>query len=310
MLLKCCTQYVSKFEKPSGGHKTGKGQSSSQFPRRAVALIPQVSEVVLKILQARLQHCMSWGLPDIQAGVRKGRGTSDQISHWIMEKAREFQKNIYLCFIDYAKAFDCVDHKKLRKTLKEMGIPDHLTCLLRNLYAGQEATVRTLYGTTDSFRIEKGVCQGCSLSLCFFNLNAEHITWSARLDELQAGIKTARRNINNLRYANDTTLTAENEDELKTLLMKVKEESEKANLKFSIKKLKIMASGPITSWQIEGEKVEAVTDFFFLGSKIIVDGDCSHEIRRRLLLARKAMTNVDSVLKTKISHFADKGPYS
>ena len=167
-----------------------------------------------------------------------------------MEKAREFQKNSYFCFIDYAKAFDCVDHNKLRKILKEMGIPDHLTCLLRNLYAGQEATVRTGHGTTDWFQIGKGVCQGCILSPCLFNFYAEYIMRNTGLEESQAGIKISRRNTNNLRYADDTTLMAESEEKLKSLLMKVKEESEKVGLKLNIQKMKIMASGPITSWQI------------------------------------------------------------
>ena len=147
--------------------------------------------------------------------------------HWIIEKAREFQKNIYFSFIDYAKTFNCVDHNKLWKILKEMGIPDHLTCPLRNLYAGQEATVRTGHGTTDWFQIEKGVRQGCMLLPCLFNLYAEHIIRNAGLEEAQAGIKIPRRNINNLTYADDTTLMAESEEELKSLLMKVKEESEK-----------------------------------------------------------------------------------
>ena len=151
--------------------------------------------------------------------------------HCIMEKGREFQKNIYFCFIDYAKAFDCVDQNKLWKILKEMGIPDHLTCLLRNLYAGQEATVTTGHGTTDWFQIGKGVCQGCILSPCLFNLYAEYIMRNPGLEKTQAGIKIARRNINNLRYADDTTLKAESEEELKSLLMKVKEESEKSWLK-------------------------------------------------------------------------------
>ena len=148
-----------------------------------------------------------------------------------MEKARELQKNINFCFIDYAKTFDCVDHKKLWKILKEMGIPDHLTCLLRNLYAGQEATVRTGHGTTDWFQIGKRVPQGCILSLCLFNLYAEYIMWNAGLDKAQAGIKIARRNINNLRYEDDTTHMAESKKELKSLLIKVKEESEKSWLK-------------------------------------------------------------------------------
>ena len=153
---------------------------------------------------------------------------------WIIEKAREFQKNIYFCFIDYAKAFDCVDHDKLYKILKEMGIPDHLTCLLRNLYAGQEATVTTGHGTAEWFQIGKGVHQGCMLSPCLFNFYAEYIMRNAGQEEAQAGIKIAGRNINNLRYADDTTLMAENEEELKSLLMK--EESEKVGLKFNVQK--------------------------------------------------------------------------
>ena len=193
------------------------------------------------------------------------------------KKQLSSRKNIYFCFFDYAKAFDCVDHNKLGKILKEMGIPDHLTCLLRNLYAGQEARVRTGHGTTDWFPIGKGVCQGCILSLCLFNFYAQYIKRNAGLEEAQAGIKIVKRNINNLRYANDTTLMAESEKELKSLLMKVKEESEKVGLKFNIQKTKIMESGPITSWQIDGE---TVADFISLGSKITTDGDCSHEIKR------------------------------
>ena len=179
--------------------------------------------------------------------------------------------------------FDCVDHNKLWKILKEMGIPDHLTCFLRNLYAGEEATVRTGHGTTDWFQIGKGVPL---LSSCLFNFYAEYIMRNAGLKETQAGIKTARRNINNLRYADDTTLTAESEEEHKSLLMKVREESEKVGLKLNIQKTKIMASGPITSWEIDGETVETVAGFIFLGSKITADGDCSHEIKKRLLLGK------------------------
>ena len=162
---------------------------------------------------------MNHELPDVQAGFRKGRGTRNQIANicWIIEEAKEFQKNIYFCFIDYAKAFDYVDHNKLWKILKEMGIPDHLTCLLRNLYAGQEATVRTGLGTTDWFQIGKGICQGCTLSPCLFNLYTEYIMRSAGLEKSQAGIKMARRNTNNLRYVDDTTLIAESEEELKSL---------------------------------------------------------------------------------------------
>ena len=220
---------------------------------------------MLKILQARLQQYVNCELPYVQAGFRKGRGTRDQIANirWVIKKAREFQKNIYFCFIDYAKAFDSVGHNKLWKILKEMGIPDHLTCLLRNLYAGQEATVRTGHGTTDWFPVGKGVCQGCILLPCLFNLYAEYIMRNAGLDEAQAGIKISGRNINNLRYADDTTLMAESEEKLKSLLMKVKEESENVGLKLNIQKTKIMTPGPTTSWQIDGETMETVSSKIF-----------------------------------------------
>src|SRR5574337_135115 len=183
------------------------------------------------------------------------------------------------------------------KILKEMGIPDHLTCLFRNLYAGQQATVRTGHGTTDWFQIAKGVRQGCILSPYLFNFYAEYIMRNAGLEEAQTGIKIAGRNISNLRYADDTTLMAENEEELKCLLMKLKEE--RAGLKLNIQKRKITASGPTTSWQIDGETVETVTDFIFGGSKITTDGDCSHEIKRCLLLGRKVMTDLDSIFKSR-----------
>ena len=191
---------------------------------------------MLTILQTRLQQYMNHELPDVQAGFRKGRGTKDQIADfcWISEKAREFQKNIYFCFTDYIKGFHCVDHHKLWKIRKEMGVLDHLTCLSRNLHAGQEAIVRTGHRTADQFQIGKGVRQDCILSPCLFNLYADYIMRNAGLDEVQAGIKIARRNISNLKYAGDTTLMAEREKELKSLLMKVKEESEKVGLKLNI----------------------------------------------------------------------------
>ena len=180
-----------------------------------------------------------------------------------------------------------------------MGIPDHLTFLLRSLYASQEAIVRTVRGTTYWFQIGNGVHQGCILLPCLFNLYVEYIMRNAGLEEAQAGIKIAGRNINNLRYADDTTLMAESEKELKSLLMKVKEESEKIGLKLNIQKTKVMASGPINSWKIDGETMETVTDFIFLDSKIIADGDCNHEIKRCLLLGRKVMTKLDSILKSR-----------
>ena len=216
---------------------------------------------MLRIVQAKLQQYVNQELPDVQGGFRKGRGTRDQIAIcWITEKAREFQKNIYFCFIDYAKAFDCVDHNKL-EILREMGIPDHLTCLLRNLYAGQEATVRTGHGTKDLFQIGKGVHQGCILSLCLFNFYAEYIMRNAGLDEAQAGIKIVRRNFNNLRYADDTILKAEIVEELKSLLRRVKQAREKADLKPNIQT--------------------------FLGSKMTADGDCSRKLKDSCSLEEK-----------------------
>ena len=202
---------------------------------------------MLKILHAWPQYYVNQELPDVWAGFRKGRETRDQIANirWIIEKAREFQENVYLCFIDNTKDFHCVDYNKLWKVLKEMGMPDHLTCLLRNLCMGQEATVRTLYGKTDWFKIEKGAQQGWLPSTCLFNLHAEHIMRNAGLHELQAGIKIGRKNINSLRYTDDTTLMAESKEELKSLLRIVKEESERAGLKLGIKNTKIVASSPI-----------------------------------------------------------------
>ena len=221
---------------------------------------------------------MNQELPDVHAGFSLNN------IHWVIEKAREFQKNI--CFIDYAKAFDCGDHNKLENSSGH-GNTRILICLLRNLYAGQEATVRIGYETVDWFKIGKGVQHSSILSSCLFNFYAKYTMQNARLDEAQAEIRIARRNINNLRYADNTTLMAESKEKPKNLLMRMKEESEKAGLKLSIQKTKIMASGPITSWQIEGEKVETVANFIFLGSKIIVDWDCRHKIKRCLLLEEK-----------------------
>ena len=197
------------------------------------------------------------------------------------------------------EAFDCVDHNKQWKILNKVGIPDHRTFLLRNLYAGQEATIRTRHRTRNWFQIGKGVHQGYMLSPCLFNFYTEYTMRKAGLDESQTRIKISGRNINNLRHADDTTLMAESEEELKSLLMQVKEESEKVGLKLNIQKTRIMASGSITSWQIDGKTMETVRDFIYLGSKVTADCDCSHEIKRHLLLGRKAMTNLSSILKSR-----------
>ena len=203
---------------------------------------------MLQILQDRLQQYVNCELPDVKAGFIKGRGTRDQIAniHWIIKKAREFQKNIYFCFIDYAKAFDCVDHNKLWKILKKMGIPDHLPASWE-ICMQVKKQLELYIEQPNSVQIGKGVGQCCIMSPCLFNLYAEDIIQNARLDEAQAGIKISGRNINNLKYAGDITLMAESEEELKSLLMKVKEESENVSLKLTIHKIKIMASSPITS---------------------------------------------------------------
>ena len=230
MLFKFCTQYAANLENSAIATRDWKGSDFILIPKKSnakecsnfcmTALISNAHKVMFKILQARFQQYVNLELPDVQTGFGKGRGTRDQIANicWIMEKARKFQKNA--CFIDYAKAFDCVYHNQLWKILQEMGIPYHLTCLLRNLYAGQEATVRTGHRTTDWIQIGKGVCQGCILSPCLFNLYAEYIMRNCGMDETQARIMIARRNINNFRYADDTIVMTESK-ELKNLLMKV-----------------------------------------------------------------------------------------
>ena len=223
-----------------------------------VAPISHASKVMLKILQVRLQQYVKHELPDVQVRFRKGRDQT-ATSVRLLKKQEIPRKTSTSALLNTPKP--------LWKILQEMGIPDHLTCLLRNLYAGQEATARIEHGTTDWFQIGKGVHQGCILSPCLFNFYAENIMRNAGLEEAQAGIKIAGRNINNLRYADDTTLMAESEEELKSLLMKVKEESEKVDLKCNIQKAKIMASSPITSWEIDGETVETVADFIFWATK-------------------------------------------
>ena len=246
---------------------------------------------MLKILQARTLQNMNHELPAVQAGFLKRRGTRVQIANicWIIEKAREFQKNSCFCFTENAKAFDCVDQKKLCKIHQGMGISDDLNYLLRYLHAGQEATVTTGHGRRDWLQSRKGVCQGGILWPCLLNLCAGYIMRNAGLDEAQVGSKIARRNISNVWCADDTTLMAESEEEQKGFLMTVKEESEMFGLKLNIQKTKIMASILITLWQTDGE---TVTDFVLWGSKITADGECSHEVKRCLLLWRKHMTNL------------------
>ena len=253
---------------------------------------------------------MNQELPDVQTGFTKSRRTSNQIANifWIIEKAREFQKNIYFCFNDYAKVFDCVDHNKQWKILQEMEIPDHFTCLWETCKQVKKQHLEPDM-EQQTVKIGKGVHQGYILSSCLFNLYAEYIMWNARLDETQAGIKIARRNINSFRYSDDTNLMVKTEEELKSLLMKVKEESEKAGWKLNSQKTKIMASSPIISWQIDGETVETVANFIFEAPKslqmVIV------AMKWKILSPWKnSYEKPRQCIRKQRHYFADKGPSS
>ena len=237
----------------------------------------------------------------------KSRGQISN-SHQIIEKAREFQKNIYFCFIDYTKTFDCIDHGKLWEILRDGNIRPSYLPPEKPVYMSK-TTVRIIPGTKDGFTFGQGVCWGYILSPCKFYTYAEYTMWNTELNESQAGIKIARRNINKLRYADNTILMVENEEELKNLLMRVIEEREKAGIKLNIQKTKIMASCSITSWQIEGEKMETVEDFAFLGSKITVNSDCSHKIKT-LLPWKESYDNPRQCIKRQSHHFANINSYS
>ena len=251
---------------------------NAQITTQFHSCISHASKVVLKILQARLQQYITVNFQMLKLYLEKAEEPEiklpTSVVSWKKSK-RVPEKHLLLLSWLHQSLWLC-GSKKLWKILQEMGIPDHLTCLLRNLYAGQGATVRMGHGTVDWFQIGKGVCQSCILSPCFFNFYTKYIVWNARLDKAQSGIKIVGRNINNLRYADDTTFMVENEEELKSLLMKVKWESEKAGLKLNIQETKKMASSPIISWQIDGEKMETMRDFILGGRKVTADGDCSH----------------------------------
>ncbi|RWS06003.1 endonuclease-reverse transcriptase-like protein [Dinothrombium tinctorium] len=281
--------------------KAGDAKDCSNY--RTIALIPHASKVLLKIIQQRLSPIIERELPDVQAGFRRGRGTRNHIANlrWIMEKSREYQKDIYMCFIDYKKAFDCVEHGKLWAALQKLGVPDHLTHLIRSLYKDQEATVRTAYGDTDWLEIGKGVRQGCILSPFLFNLYAEIIMRKIDLEDSEIGVKIGGRNINNLRYADDTTLLSETEDGLRHLIKRTKDESAKFGLLLNIKKTKIMttAGNGNIKIKIDNEEIECVQDFIFLGSRIVRNGDCSTEVKRRLTMGRSAMLSMNKVWKSK-----------
>ncbi|CAF4950873.1 unnamed protein product, partial [Rotaria socialis] len=286
--------------------KNGNSKDCSNY--RTIALISHASKIMLKIIQRRLEPFLEREMPATQARLRKGRGTRDQIANirWLMEKTREYQKEFYLCFIDYSKAFDCVDHEKLWSVLLEMGVPKHLIILMKNLYTNQQASVKTDYGNTDWFNIRKGVRQGCILSPYLFNLYAEHIMRKVGIDEAACGIKIGGGNINNLRYADDTTIMTETAEGLQYLLGKVKEESAAAGLKLNMKKTFVMTNGPIQEFHIDNDQVEIVNELIFLGSSINTDGNCSNEIKRRLLMGRKATVSLDKLIKSKDISLATK----
>ena len=278
-----------------------KGDPTDCGNYRIIALISHTSKILLKIIQWRLQPYLERELPEVQAGFRRGRGTRDVIANvrWILEKAKEYQKDIYMCFIDYSKAFDCVDHEKLWVTLRRMGIPEHLVVLIRNLYSGQEAIVRTEQGETQWFRIGKGVRQGCILSPYLFNLYAEQIIRKAGLYEEQRGVKIGGRLTNNLRYADDTTLLAENEADLKYLLMKLKEQSISMGLHLNLKKTKILTTGNINNFMLDGEDIEIVANFSLLWSMINTQATSSQEIQRRIALGKMAMNDLDKIISSR-----------
>jgi Reverse transcriptase (RNA-dependent DNA polymerase) len=279
-----------------------KGDSRECANNRTIALISHASKVMLKIIQSRMENHMEREMPDVQAGFRKRRGTRDQIANvrWIMERAHEYNQAVYLCFIDYSKAFDCVDHARMWSTLRDMGFPEHLIALLHNLYDNQEATVRTEQGETESFGIGKGVRQGCILSPALFNLYAERVMREAGLDEeASEGIRIGGRTLNNLRYADDVTLATDKEGDMRTLFLKVQAASEKAGLFFNIKKTKILSNTKMTAFMVNNESIEVVPSFVLLGSIIDEDGECSAEIKRRLVLGRAAMGGLEKIWKDK-----------
>ena len=283
--------YITLFKK-------GDPQNCENY--RTIALISQTSKVLLKIIQKRLQNFCEEQLPQEQAGFKKNRGTRDHINNirLIMEIARERRKEVYLCFIDYSKAFDCVDHNTLWNILHQMGAPTHLILLMKNLYLNQEAKIRTEDGDTEWFGIGKGVRQGCILSPMLFNLYAEKIMRTA-IGESSGGIKLGGRVINNLRYADDTTLIASTPDELKGLITAVKAESERVGLFLNIKKTKIMCNTEMQDFQVNGESIETVQRFCFLGSTINKENCIKEEILRRIMLGRKAMSGLHHIWKDK-----------
>ena len=284
-----------------------KGDQKECGNYRTIALISHASKILLKVLQKRLEAFLIPELPIEQAGFRRGRGTRDHISNlrWLMERARDNQRELFMCFIDYKKAFDCVDHQRLWNTLKGMGVPEHLIVMLSNLYTNQEATIRTEFGDTGNIPIGKGVRQGCILSPLLFNIYAEKIMREA-LDKWDKGIGIGGRKVSNLRYADDTTLIAGNREDLIELIEKVKSSSEKAGLYLNVKKTKVMATGELDSIIVDGENIEVVERFVFLGALITSDGQIDMELRRRIAMGKSAMGSLRKIFKDRDLRLATK----
>ena len=275
-----------------------KGDKKECSNYRTIALISHTSKILLRIIQNRLEPFIMPNLPDEQAGFRKGRGTRDHIANMrtIMEKMREFKKRLYLCFIDYSKAFDCVDHHRLWIILQQIGVPTHLIVILRNLYEDQKATIRTEFGETEEISIGKGVRQGCILSPVLFNIYAEIIMRKV-IEEYgeENGIHIGGRRLTNLRYADDTTLLEKSEEKMKELLQQVQLASEEAGLYLNINKTKIMSTDRLTTFNLNGEDIEVVKNFQFLGVMMSEDNNCGKEIKRRIAIGRAAMMNMRKI---------------
>ena len=304
VLTNMCNCVWKKKEWPSDWKKSvyvpiyKKGDKKECGNYRTIALISHASKVLLRVLQKRLEVFLIPELPIEQAGFRRGRGTRDHIANlrWMMERAREHQRDLYMCFIDYKKAFDCVDHERMWIILKDMGVPIHLVVLLRNLYANQKATVRTEFGETEQFDIGKGVRQGCILSPLLFNIYAENIMRDV-LDKWEGGVGIGGRLITNLRYADDTTLIAGTKEDLTEIMERVRKTSEKAGLYLIVLKTKVMTTGDIGEVAVDGKTVEVVKKFVFLGALITKDGLCDKEIRRRIAMGKAAMGGLTTVWK-------------
>ena len=276
-----------------------KGDARDCANNRTIALISHASKILLKIIQKRMEPYVERELSEEQAGFRRGRGCRDHIANirWMMEKAREYQQDLFLCFIDYKKAFDCVDNTILWKALRRMGVPEHLTVLMHRLYDGQQATVRTEFGETDHFPVGKGVRQGCIMSPYLFNMYSETIMRNAGLTDMDIGFRVGGMKVNNIRYADDTTLISTTKEGLMELITAVKQESENYGLYLNLKKTKVMSTGVMGDFKLDDVTIEEVDSFTFLGTSINRDSTCENEIRRRIILGRTAMMNLVKIWK-------------